>query len=550
MKNRPFVALLLAIALAAALVGIALRRGAFPSPGARDPLAHFPASCDAVVVAPEVGRAGERLAQLSRLKLPQLGAALSGFGSADQLLAELARQSGVDFRSPEALRESGIDPKGPLAVYQPLSGPPVVALAPASRERLHALLEKLARDRAGAARRVEVASEPRAVVAFFAESSQVAALAYAEIDGLAFASAGRGCVEALQRLLAAGQDGALSREPHFARLRPDLERGEAYAFVCPASPRAQRVDLPYGAGLGLALEPTQVRLWAEVELAEGQAKALTSLSGPAGADLVARLDPGAFLVARIGGDPRALQPFAEFLVPQALQAAARQAQVDLNSELLDNLKPGAAASLSLSPTATLAAVPEVDPRLANPFRLVRLAAVGQVSDEARAWATLDKVAAAAPRFGARMEPREIEGARVLVASYHLGEGASLSVHKGHALVTGGPGQMEALLQRLAGGPGLQVQDAGARKALAEDGFALYLDVGRLVASLRALPDSAYGVGGFAIKAALSRGLEALDEISGARLSGKVTGSRFHAELALGLSAGAGQPASSHGAAGR
>ncbi len=550
MKNRLFVALLVAIAIAAASAGVLLRRGSAPSRGGRDPLAHFPASCEAVAVAPDAGRAGERLSGLSHLKLAQLGAAFAGAGSADLLLAELARQAGVDFRSREALRASGVDPAGPLAVLLPLGGPPIVAVAPSSRDQVHALLQKHAADRAGARQRREVASGPHTIVAFFTEGSQTAALAYADVEGLVFASAGRGCVQALQKSLAAPPGSSLAQDAHFAKMRPDLERADAYAFVCPTSPRAQRVDLPYGAGLGLALEPAEARLWAEVDLADGHAKALAALSGPAGADLVGRLDPAAFFVARFGGDPRALQPFAEVLVPAPLQAAARQANLDVAGELLGNMKPGAAASLSLSPSASLASVPEVDPRLANPFLLVHFAALGQVADAARAREALDKVAAMASRFGAQMEPREIDGTRVLVASYPLGEGASASVHGRYAVVTGGPGQMEAQLQRLAGGPalqvGLQIKDPGARKALAEDGFALYLDVARLSASLRALPDSAYGVGGFAIKAALSRALEALDEVPGARLSGKVAGSRLHVELAVSLSARAGGP----GAAGR
>jgi hypothetical protein len=539
-KNRLFIALLLAIAVGAALIGIRLRRGTLPAPGPRDPLLHLPASCDAVALAPEVGRAGERLATLPRLKLAQLGATFAGLGSADQLLAELARQAGVDFRSSESLRQAGIDPKGPLAVYLPLGGPPIAALAPADRQKLQALVGKLAGDRAGATRRAEVPAGAGAIVAFATEGSASAAIAYAEVQQLLFVSAGQGCVEALRKVLATTPESSLARELHLARLRPDLERGDAYAFACPASPRAQRIDLPYGAGLGLAIGAAQIRLWAEVELAEGHAKALAALSGPAGADLVGRLDPAAFLVARIGGDPRALQPFAEVLVPPALQAIARQADLDIASELLGNLKPGAAASLSVSPRASLASAPEIDPRRANPFGLVHLTAIGQVADEARAWVAVEKIAAAAPSFGAQLDPKDIGGARAVVASYHLGEGASLSVHEGLALVTGGPGQMEALLGRLSGAPGLELKDSGARKAFAEDGFALYLDIGRLVASLRALPDSAYGIGGFAIKAALSRTLESLDELSGLRLSGRVSGSRLHAELALGIPGGLGE----------
>jgi hypothetical protein len=513
---------------------VMLRRIGGPAAGVRDPLALFPSRCEAVVVVPELGRTGARIGALARTRLADLAASLAGFQSTEQLLAELGRQAGFDFRSPESMRAAGLDPAGPLAVYLPLEGAPVAALPPGDRSRLEALVARLAADRSGATHRGQAAGGAQPIVTFSAEGSPEPALAYVIAQGFLLVSAGPRCVAALEAILALKPEGSLAREPRLAAARGELERGEAYAFLCPGSARSQRLELAYGLGAGLSLAADEVRLSSDIPLSDDQAKALASFAEPAGADLVSKLEPGAFFVARLGGDPRILQPFAAFLVPPAFQAAMRRADLDVSGEILGNLKPGVAASLSLSPSASLEASPELDPRLTNPFQLVHLTALGRSVDEGRARATLEKIAAVAPRFGAQMESRELQGTRVLASRYHLGEGASLALRDGLVLVTGGPGQMDALLQRLSGEGGLVLANPGATQALARDGFALFLDIGRLVASLRALPDSAYGVGGFAIKAAASRYLDAVGELAGLRLSGRVERGRLHAELALSL----------------
>ncbi len=513
---------------------VILRHVGGPAAGARDPLVLFPSRCEAVVVVPELGRAGTHVGALARTRLANLAASLLGFDGTEQLLAELGRQAGFDFRSAESMRAAGLDPAGPLALYLPVTGAPVAALLPGDRPRLEALVARTAADRTGATRRGQVASGARPIVTFSVEGSPEPTLAYTVAQDFLLVSTGPGCVAALEAVLALRPEDSLARAPRLAAMRGELAHGDAYAFLCPGSSDTQRLELAYGMGAGLSLAADEVRLSSEIPLSDDQAKALASFAEPAGADLVDKLAPDPFLVARVGGDPRILQPFAAFLVPGALQDAARSAGLDLNSEILGNLKPGAAASLRLSPSASLASVPELDPRRLNPFRFVDLTVLGRSVDEAKARQTLEKVAAMAPRFGAQMESREIQGTRVLSTHYQLGEGASLALRDGLVLVTGGPGQMDALLQRLSGKERFTLANRGASKALAQDGFALFLDIGQLVRSLRALPDSAYGAGGFAIKAALFRYLDAVGELSGLRLSGRVEAGRVHAELALSL----------------
>ena len=533
MNAKTRLLLLGAALLAAALVVLLVLSGRGPEKPL-DPLEVLPSRCQAIVVVPDPGRLGDHLALLPRLKLAGLVATLFGFDSADQVFADLSRQAGWDPRSRESMRTAGLDVR-PTVGYLSEQGVALLAVAESEPSRLDKLLSDHAANRLGARRRAEKKVGARTIVSFSPEGAGGPSIGWAHVGGYAFLVQGAPGVALLEAVLAGRTEGPIASDPRFAAARARLGGQDFYAFSCAdALPPQKRVFVPHGTLLAASLTEQVFSASFELPLNDAWAEKLKSLSTPAGADLVSKLDPDAFLYARLGGDPLLAEPLIDLLVPAPLVRAFQEGGVDLKRDVAGNLKPGVALSLRLAPTAKMGGVPELDVRRTNPFDYVYLNLLGRPADAGKAGRTLQGVVEAAPRFGARLEPRELAGTKAWVTTYQLGEGASLCLKDDFALVTGGAGQMEAQLARLSASGPPAVADAGARRSLQEDGLSLWLDVGRLTSGVRALPDSAYGIGGFAIKAAVSRWLDAIDEIGALRLSGRLEGRSLRAELALGL----------------
>jgi len=532
-NRRPLALALIVVIFIAVAAFLLWRRGGPSAPANTEaPFDRLSARCDAVAVVPRLDVVGGKLATLSRLKLAEFAASSLGYDDVDGLLAALARQAGFDFRSPESLRAAGVALDRPLVIYSP--GPsewPLVAVPVSDAKPLEALLAKYAKDRLQASPRSEVQGEGGTVVTFSRAGADTPVLTLAEADGFFFVGQSVERVREVLRPLAT----PLAQDETFEKLRAKLGSNDAWFALCREGGRASALNLPYGAGGGLVIGSERIELRAEATLSESQAAHFQSLSGPAGADLLARLDPSAFAAFRFGGDPALLKPVAAALTPRMFQNAVRRARFDVAEEILGNLNPGVAGALRLAPAAQLGMVPQLDPRLTNPFQYVYLQFAGRVRDPQKAQQAMERVAEIAPHFGAQIETRDLAGLKVFTTLYHLGEGASMAVKDDLALITGGPGQMEATLSRLAGTDApLALGDAAAQKAAAEEGFFLYLDTGRLVRSVQELPDSAYGIGASIIKKAVTRWLEAIGELRTLQLTARTAERTLSGELILTL----------------
>jgi len=242
---------------------------------------------------------------------------------------------------------------------------------------------------------------------------------------------------------------------------------------------------------------------------KGDPAQLAAFEKKPGPDLLGYLPRDAFLVARYQGDPAQLAPFADELLGPNVTAAFREAGFDYKAEVLAGLEPGAVAAVSLAPRPPMdKGVPTFDVRQTNPFSYGHLTGVGAVKAPQTAVPTLDKVAAAAPRFGAQMT-KKVDGAgqAVFVTSYSQGEGLHLAP-KGGLVFFASP------LERLQG---LLASDGKAGppvQGLGDDGLAAVLDLRKLAVAVRELPEGAWGLGGFAMKASTVRWLEATDDLSG------------------------------------
>src|SRR5262249_4131085 len=222
------------------------------------------------------------------------------------------------------------------------------------------------------------------------------------------------------------------------------------------------------------------------------------------------LPDDAVLMARFAGQPQHLTALLGPTWSGALQDALSAAGIDFHTEGLGNLRPGAYGSLSLSPTAVLSSMPVLDLRRTNPFRYFHLVAIGAVKDSARANEVLKRIPGVAPKFGVQLSQKQLAARKVFITSYAQGEGVDFALIDDKVVVASPLKRLEDALQQLS--PEVTRQASTSRSDLApylhRGAVDVVLDVNRLSASVRSLPSTAWGVGGFAIKAAMLRWLTA------------------------------------------
>jgi len=103
---------------------------------------------------------------------------------------------------------------------------------------------------------------------------------------------------------------------------------------------------------------------------------------------------------------------------------------------------------------------------------------------------------------------------VFVTSYAQGEGLDFGLIDDKVIVASPLKRLEDTLHQLSLAVPRQPSPSRAELApyLQRGALDVVLDVNRLSGSVRSLPSTAWGVGGFAIKAAMLRWLAALDDI--------------------------------------
>jgi hypothetical protein len=264
-------------------------------------------------------------------------------------------------------------------------------------------------------------------------------------------------------------------------------------------------------GAELAHDALRVR----VDLPRSGHQASLSLEKKGAPLLLGALPANAFAVGRFSGDWLQLEGIWPRLVGPYVTRAVEQSRFDIQGEVLSNLAPGAVASLSLAPTIALSAIPELDVRKTSPFSLLHLVLVAPVKDAAKAEQTLRKLPEVAALFGARVQAAQRQGKAVYLSSYAQGEGAHFAL-LGEKVVVAAPLQkLEETLAQAGREPAANagpLADPELRQVLDRRAVAAVLDFPQLVRSVKELPTSAWGIGGFAIKATTLRWLEALDDL--------------------------------------
>lgn len=532
-SSRPLLAVLLLSVAACSKCG---KSGSGASATTSELTRLVPAEAEAAILVPDLGALGEKLAQLERLKVAAFAAQLQGFPDARAYASALMAQAGVDLRSRDAMVKAGIDPAKGLAVVLLPRGRAYSAVGVKDAAKLKELIQRLAAQRLGAGS-VSTRQEGGVEVTRFSSSAGgPPRLGLALKDGYAFIAAA-GSVEELAAFSALPRERSLAQDARLSSALGRLPaRRDVLAFLPASSNLLPSRDL---SGLAVAgvLEPTSFTVHVDVPWT-GSGDALAAWTKAGGkADLLAQLPADAFLALRLSSDPAKLAPLSSRFLDGRVLAALKNAGVDLQQEVLANLKPGAVLTLSLAPDVKLAGgMPALDVRQTNPFRYVHLAGLAEVKDPARAEATLAKLPAVGPGLGAKIEAADQGGRKVFLTHYGQGEGVHFAGIGDRVVLASPRPRLAALLEHL-GKPspsGGAMADPALRKVLDEHAVAMVLDLRRLSEAVRALPSDAWGVGGFAMKASTVRWLEATDDLRAITVAADAKDGALQLELRLAL----------------
>jgi hypothetical protein len=174
----------------------------------------------------------------------------------------------------------------------------------------------------------------------------------------------------------------------------------------------------------------------------------------------------------------------------------------------------------------------LDVRRTNPFRYVNLVALAQSKDGAKAAATLEKIPPVASHFGAKLAPTDKGGQKVYETTYSQGEGAHLATVGDKILLASPMARMEQALVTAAAPEGEAPLPKELLGPLSGNAFAVVVDLHKLAAAVRELPASAWGVGGFAIKASTLRWLEGVADLRALTATVRARNGALEGEVSL------------------
>lgn len=500
MKGRAWLVALALVAAGCSRCKSGSRVGELASPVERV----LPKGAMGVVVVPSLEHFGQKLRLLEQLKVAGFLAPTQGFADAKALADALVAELGVDLRSAEAVERAGLCAARSLAVSVLVTGG-FVALPVKDPERFERWLAPLAARRLGAGTSGEHTVDGVVVKTFVTQVGGVPRLGYAMAHGFALVATDDG-VAKLPALARLGEADALSTDQSLARQLARLPGArDAYAFLPTGSPLLAHFPFT-SAVLSVSLEATGLTVAFDAPWKPDAAPHFAMLVPQRGDDLLGYLPRDAFAVARFDGEPEHLGPLAIRLLGPALTRAFTEGGFDLRHTALAQLKPGLALALSLADRPPLGqGLPDLDLRHTNPFTYAHLSGVALAKDPTKVVTALDQVAALAPRFGAEMKKVERDGEQAYLTTYAQGEGVHFAV-KGDRVFFGSP---LPRVQALAMGSG---QGGSPVEGLGEGAASVVVDLQRFAQSVRALPESAWGIGGFAMKATTLRWLDATDDL--------------------------------------
>lgn len=486
----------------------------------------LPRGAVGVVVVPRLASLGKKLGILENLKVTGFVAQLQGFADGKGFVDALVGQLGVDLRSEQALEAAGLDGKRAAAVAGLVTGHAYLVLPVKDAAQFHRTVEALAAKRLGAS----VVGTEGEVKAFRAREGAPPKLGYVLAHGFALMSDTAG-LASLAGFASMTHSDSLSADPEYGTAFRKLPQdSDVLVYLPPGTVLLAQAPL-LGASAAMTLGPsglsTEVRAtW------KGQLGQLAAFEHKTGKSLLGYLPADAFGVARYTGAPEALAPWVEQVMGSPIGRALTAGGIDVKKQVLDALEPGMVASLSLSERPPMdRGVPTLDIRQTNPFAYAHLSGVVATKAQTPVMPVLAQVATVAPQFGADMQVKErADGQQAVLTTWAQGEGVHFAP-KGELVFFASPvHRLDALVKSDGKGP-----MASAMEGLGDDALTMSIDLSKLAASVRALPESAWGIGGFAIKATTVRWLEATDDLKRITVALEAEGQELHARMKLDLS---------------
>lgn len=501
-------------------------------------LAFLPMAPRRVIEIPDLARLGENLTELQKTRLAELSAAAVGARDPEELIRPFVQQLGFDPRKPAGFSDAGIDGSKGLVIGEDDRGVRLLIVGVSDKGRFESHLDKLARrlgeTKKGQASFAEI--EPPVPVQTLLDPEGKVLGGWGYRDGYAVVAVDPDAVEALGRSLSRPWEQSLANSPTFRRTMGKLGERDVYLWLGPNTRVAKR-RLDKGLALGVSASRTGVGARAVIPQGALELAVLQPAGKIAGQELMAHLPSSDFLAFRFGGEPLALQPVFEAMLPRGFFGRLRRAGIDPASEVLALVQQGVVVGIGLSPEIDLSGgLPQqASLQRTNPFDFVTTSIFAKVKDTEKAKATLEKLAAGASHFRMEVAREEGEGFVRYKASWAAGEGMSWALIGDTLVATGGKGTFDKARGRLSAKDGaFSIADPNAKKIFDGAASAAHLDMPALTAGLREIPESAYGVGGFRLKALMDTWAGLLDEVKGATASFSVDGEGLLIDAELGL----------------
>lgn len=510
-------------------------------------IAFLPQQPQGLVHVPDLQKLGETAKALEGTKLAELAAAAAGAQDTEQIARPLVGQLGFDPRKPEGFAEAGIDGKRGLAVGTDEKGAQLLVIGVADAGRFDGYVARLAA-RFGAGTRGEGAYTgtpevpvPAVKVTTFAGPDAAVKVGYAIRDGYAVIASDASAVEAVGRSISRPWAQSLANSPVYRKIAGKLGARDAYVWMPEGVKVRGRIAQGFdkGLALGVSAARTGVNVRALIPRGALELAVLQPAGKVAGGELVKLVPGNDFLAFRLGGEPQALQPILESVLPRGIFSRLRRAGIDPGAEVLSLLQPGVVVGIGLNPDIDLSGgLPqEASVSRTNPFDFVHAVVYAKVKDPAKAQAVLEKLAAGGDKFQMQVASEESEGAKIYKATYAAGEGMTWALLGDTLVATGGKGTFAKARARLANAGAenpFTVADPNAKKVFEGSASAAHLDMPKLAQALRAIPESAYGVGGFRLKAIVETWTGLLDEVKGITASFSVDDEGLVVDADLGL----------------
>lgn len=477
------------------------------------------------LIIPSLAETGARVHQLEQLKAATFAAQLRGFPSGKAYADAVIEQLGFDFRDPASLERAGLDGKGSAAMVMLANGSLYVALPVKDAARFGLAMGVVASQRLGAPVVAEKKVGELTLHTYARKPDADPRVAWALAHGYALVTDTNGLTQ-LAGLATLTETDSLTSDQTWAAAVAALPKPlDGIVYLPPGTPALMHA--PFGTAIAaIGLTSTALTISADGTLKQNRQTPLPLVPAADAKQLDGYLPADAFLTARYTGAPAELGPFLAPLLGRYLTRAFAEGGFDPTQDALAKLEPGVSVALSLAEQPPMdQGMPALDLRQTNPFTWVHLSGAAEVKDPQTIVPTLERVAALAPKFGATMTLKERpDGQKAMLTTYAQGEGVHFAP-SGSKLFFASPVQrLDALVK----------SDGKGKTSPTDAGLAVSLDLHRLADSVRALPERAWGLGGFAIKATTVRWLDAVDDLEAIELRATQKDQKVHLELSLGL----------------